>query len=67
MIPFMIDMLEADSKGFERRMEELKIRGRIKTIKTTTLLRLARILRRVLETCHSDSCEKLLAKILQGV
>ena len=31
-------------------MEDLEIRGRVETIQTSTLLRTARILRRVLET-----------------
>ena len=39
--------------------EDLEIRGGVETIQTTALLRSARILRRVLETCcHSKSSEK---------
>ena len=38
------------SKNLERGLEELKIEGRIKRIQTSALLRLARILRKVLET-----------------
>ena len=38
------------SKGLERRLAELDIWGRINTIQTITLLRLARILRRILKT-----------------
>ena len=34
-----------------QRREELEIRGLVETIKTTALLRSARILRRILETC----------------
>ena len=37
-------------KGLKRDLEELEIRGQIITIKTSALLRAARILRRVLET-----------------
>ena len=37
-------------KSLEKKLEELKIRGRIDNIKTTTLFWSARILRRVLET-----------------
>ena len=36
--------------NMEKKLEELKIRGRIETVQTTTLLKLARILRRVLES-----------------
>ena len=37
-------------KGLEKGMEQLEIRGRIIIIQTRTLLRSARILKRVLET-----------------
>ena len=36
--------------SLEKGLEELKINGKIKTIQISVLLRLARILRRVLET-----------------
>ena len=43
-------------------LEDLEIRGRVETIQATALLRLARILRRVPETCClSNSSEKLSA------
>ena len=56
-------------------VEDLEIRGQVETIQTTTLLRSARILRRVLEeyTCyHSNSSEKpsanaVIKKTLKGV
>ena len=38
------------SRNLEKRFDELEIRGRIKTIQTTGLLKLVRILRSVLET-----------------
>ena len=38
------------TKGLVQGLENLEIRGRVETIQTTTLLRSARILRRVLET-----------------
>ena len=44
-----ISALGMVSKGLEKRQGEFEIRGRIKTIHTTLLLRSARILRRVLE------------------
>ena len=37
-------------KVLEKELEDLEIRGRVKTIQTTALLKSARILRRVLET-----------------
>ena len=37
------------TKGLLKEIEDLEIGGRVKTIQTTTLLRTARILRRVLE------------------
>ena len=38
------------TKGLLKEQEDLEIRGRVETIQTITLLRMARILRRVLET-----------------
>ena len=38
------------SKSWRKRLEEMEIRGRIKNIHIIALLRLARILRKVLET-----------------
>ena len=49
VIPVVIGVLETVPKGLKKGLEELEIGGRIKTIQTTALLRLARILRRVLE------------------
>ena len=46
-------------KGLERGLEELESEGQIEALQTTALVRSARILRRVLETCyHSDSSER---------
>ena len=54
-IPIVVAALRIVSKNLERGMDEYKIRGRIKTIETTALLKLSGILRSVLETCcHSD-------------
>ena len=50
LIPIVIGALSTVTKGLIQGWEELKIRGRMETIQTTGLLRLARILRRVLET-----------------
>ena len=39
------------TKGLLKRLEDLEVGGRVETIQKTALLRTARILRRVLETC----------------
>ena len=49
-IPIVIGVLGTVSKGLIKGLKDLKIRGRVEAIKTTALLRSARILRRVLET-----------------
>ena len=59
----MIGAFGTVTKGLLKGLEDLEIRGRVKTIQSTTLLRTARILRRVLETCcHSNSSERPSAK-----
>ena len=46
-------------KGLLKGLEDLEVGGRVETIQTATLLRTARILRRVLEAyCHSNSSER---------
>ena len=39
------------TKGLLKGLEDLEVGGRVETIQTTALLKTARILRRVLETC----------------
>ena len=51
VIPIVIGTLGTIPKSFVKGLEDLKIRGQEETIQTTALLRSARILRRVLETC----------------
>ena len=59
VIPIVTDVLSTVTKGLVQGLEDLKIKGRIKPIQTTALSRLARILRKVQETCYrSDSSEK---------
>ena len=59
VIPIVIGALGTVTKGLVQGLEDLEIRGRVEIIQTTALLRTARILRRVLETCcHSNSSEK---------
>ena len=50
IIPIVIGAFGTVSKGLLKGLEDVEIRGRVETIQTITLLRTARILRRVLET-----------------
>ena len=49
-IAILVGVLGTFPKGLERGLQQMEIRGRIKTIQTTALLRSARILRQVLAT-----------------
>ena len=52
--PMILGILGTVPKGLEKRLVELEIRERMKMMEMRALLRSARILRRVLETCcHS--------------
>ena len=50
VIPIAVGALGTVPKSLEKRLEELKIGGRIETIQATALLQSAKIHRRVLET-----------------
>ena len=50
VIPIVISGLGTVTKGFVKGLVDLEITGQVETIKTTALLRPARILREVLET-----------------
>ena len=50
IIPIVIGAFGTVTKGLLKWQEDLEVGGRVETIQTTTLLRTARILRRVLET-----------------
>ena len=50
VIPIVIGALGTVTEGLVQGLEDLEIRGRVENIQTTTLLRSARIPRRVLET-----------------
>ena len=59
IVPIVIGVLGTITKGLLKGMEDLEVGGWEEAIQTTALLRTARILRRVRETCrHSDSSEK---------
>ena len=47
IIPIVIGTFGTVTKKLTKELEDMEIRGRVKTIQTTTLLRSARILRRV--------------------
>ena len=50
VIQIVIDVLGTIHQGLIQRLEDLEIRGQVKTIQTIALMRSARILRTVLET-----------------
>ena len=50
IVPIVIGVLGTITKGLLKGQEDLEVGGRVVTIQMTTLLRTARILRRVLET-----------------
>ena len=50
IIPIVIGAFGKVTKGLLKGLEDLEVGGRVETIQTTTLLRTARLLRRVLET-----------------
>ena len=49
-LPIVIDALGTVTKGLLKGLEDLKVGGRVETTQITTLLRMVRILRKVLET-----------------
>ena len=50
IVPIVIGALGTVTKGLLKGLEDLEVGGRVETIQTTAFLRMARILRRVLET-----------------
>ena len=50
IIPIVIGAFGTVTKGLLKGLEDFEVGGRVETIQTTALLRMARILRRVLET-----------------
>ena len=50
IIPTVIGAFGTVTKGLLKGLEDLEVGRRVETIQTTALLRIARILRRVLET-----------------
>ena len=59
IIPIMMGAFDTVTRGLLKGLGDLEVGGRVKTIQTTALLRTARILRRVLDTCcHSHYSER---------
>ena len=54
VIPIAVGVLGTVLKGSEKRLDEKEKRRTIKVIQTIASLRLASILRKVLENCHSE-------------
>ena len=50
ILPIVIGAFGTVTEGLRKGLEDLEVGGRVEIIQTTTLLRTARILRRVLET-----------------
>ena len=50
IVPIVIGAFGTVTKGLLKVLEDLEVGGRVKTIQTTALLKMARILRRVLDT-----------------
>ena len=50
ILPIVIHALSTETEGLLKGLEDLEMTGRVETIKTTTLLRSSRIMRRVLDT-----------------
>ena len=50
IVPIVICALGTITKGLLKGLEDLEVGGQVETIQTTSLLRTAKILRRVLET-----------------
>ena len=51
MISIVVGGLRRVPRGLEKRLEKLMIKRRIETMQTTAVLKSARIIKRVLETC----------------
>ena len=64
VIAFLVDAFATVPKGLVKRPEDLKLRGQLKTIQTTVLFRLVRILRKVPETWGHLLLLRLLWKII---
>ena len=64
IIPIVISDFGTVTKGLLKGLEDLEVGGRVDTIQTTTLLRTARILRRVQETWGDLLSLKLLWKTI---
>ena len=59
IVPTEIGAFGTITRGLSKGLKDLEVGGRVETIRTTAILRTARILRRVLENrYHSNSSER---------
>ena len=65
IIPSVIGTFGTVTKGLLKGLDDLEVGGRVETLQTTTLLRTARILRRVLEIWGDLLSLKLQWKIIR--
>ena len=66
VIPIVIGVQSTITKGMIKRLEDWCKKGRVETMQTSALLRSARILRRVLETCGDLLSLRLRCKIISA-
>ena len=64
IVPIVIGVLGTVTKGLLKGLEDLEVSGMVETIQTTALLRMAKILRQVLETWGDLLSLKLQWKII---
>ena len=65
IIPIVIGEFGTVTKGLLKGLEDLEVGEWVETIQTTTLLRTARILRSVLETCCHSECYIVICSFMQ--
>ena len=67
IVPIVVGAFGMVTKGLLKGLEDLEVGGQVETIQMTALLKMARILRRDLETwgtcCHSNSSERPSANV----
>ena len=66
IIPIVIGAFGTVTKGLLKGLEDLEVSGRFENMQITALLRIARILKRVLETWGNLVSLKLLWKIMKS-
>ena len=64
IIPIVIGAFGTVTKGLLKGLDDLEVGGWVETIQTTALLRSARIMRRIVETCVDLLSLRLMWKII---